>query len=76
MNIYDIIRLKGGIILQLSELIKSFKQEKDEWPESPNVLLDFCQYKYNIGELDVKDYRKLFTQLHNKGAVSSHQQVH
>ncbi|MBB6453009.1 hypothetical protein HNQ94_001457 [Salirhabdus euzebyi] len=59
--------------MRLSDLIKAFEKEKKQWPESPNVLLDFCQYKYNKGELETKDYRNLFAQLHNKGAVSSHQ---
>ncbi|WP_159462049.1 YppF family protein [Salirhabdus sp. Marseille-P4669] len=53
--------------MQLSELIKTFKEETDEWPETPNELLDFCEYKYNIGEIDMVDYYKLASKLHNKG---------
>ncbi|WP_153728936.1 YppF family protein [Salinibacillus xinjiangensis] len=59
--------------MRLRDLITAYQQEKEQWPESPNALLDFCQYKYNRGELEAEDYRKLFSKLHNEGATSAYQ---
>ncbi|QHS21652.1 hypothetical protein GWK91_01205 [Virgibacillus sp. MSP4-1] len=58
--------------MRLKDLIVEYHNEKKEWPESPNSLLDFCQYKYNKGEIPATAYRNLFFQLHKEGATSAH----
>lgn len=58
------ISCEGRNSMQLSDMIKAFKEEKEEWPATPESLLEFCEYKYHVGEIDYADYQFLFSTLH------------
>lgn len=56
-------------------LLIMYEQAREEKPESINNLLDFFQEKYIAEEISIKDYRAIFSQLHEQGATSAHEYV-
>lgn len=61
--------------MHLQELIQVYEREKNEKPDTPDQLLDFCQKQYVYGRLSSQSYRELFQQLHQKGAESPHNET-
>ncbi|TCT22444.1 YppF-like protein [Melghiribacillus thermohalophilus] len=59
--------------MNINELIQDYMNERNQYPESVNHLLDYCQQKYINGELPIHDYRILFKKLLDRGAVSAYQ---
>jgi hypothetical protein len=52
----------------LEDLINQFVLMKKEKPSNVNDLLDFIQRGYVQGELSIMEYRRLFLELHTRGA--------
>ncbi|GGK07158.1 hypothetical protein GCM10007063_32060 [Lentibacillus kapialis] len=59
--------------MSIFELITIFEMERDRPPESMNALLDFYQQKYITGDINIRDYRKIYHYLHRQGAISAHE---
>ncbi|WP_085992760.1 YppF family protein [Oceanobacillus senegalensis] len=59
----------------IHDLVDMFITERNHTPDSVNNLLDYFQYKYIAGEINIKDYRHIFTYLHKKGAVSAFEYI-
>lgn len=55
--------------MSLEELIKSFIVQKNSKPEDVNELLDYVQKNYINDNLCIVQYRNLFRQLHDRGAL-------
>ncbi|MDC3413720.1 YppF family protein [Aquibacillus sp. 3ASR75-11] len=60
-------------MILLNDLILSYEQDRNQHPDSPDALLDYCQQKYIYGEIEVGNYRKIYQYLHSQGATSSHE---
>lgn len=59
----------------VSELIHTYQNERNHTPASMNELLDYFQWKYINGEIDINDYREIYMFLSKQGAFSSHEYV-
>lgn len=59
--------------MQLQQMFTAYERDRKTKPDSLNHLLDFFQKKYIAGEIDVKTYRSIFSQLHAQGATSAHE---
>ncbi|PAV29229.1 hypothetical protein CIL05_12595 [Virgibacillus profundi] len=57
----------------INEITSVFESQHKQSPESVNDLLDYYQKKYIAEEIDIKDYRRIYFQLHKQGAVSAHE---
>ncbi|WP_227937591.1 YppF family protein [Alkalihalobacillus deserti] len=55
--------------MSMEELINCFKLYRKEKPSNVNELLDYVQLNYIHGKLSFPQYRKLFQELHARGAV-------
>ncbi|WP_209124615.1 YppF family protein [Alkalihalobacillus sp. BA299] len=55
--------------MTIEELTNSFMLYKKEKPSNVNELLDYVQLKYIQEKLTFLQYRNLFHELHNRGAV-------
>jgi hypothetical protein len=58
--------------MQLFELIKAYHQEMCEWPKTPDELIDFCEYKFQIGEIEEEDFSRLIIKLHKQNPAIIH----
>ncbi|MCP8615549.1 YppF family protein [Salirhabdus salicampi] len=52
--------------MRLSDLIRLYEQERNEWPASPNELVKFCHEKYEQGAIASNEFQRLYDQLHSK----------
>ncbi|HLR09700.1 MAG TPA: YppF family protein [Bacillota bacterium] len=59
--------------MHVEELAVIYEQERKHKPDSFNQLLDFYQKKYVCGEIDGKDYRRIYFYLYKQGAVSAYE---
>lgn len=59
--------------MQLGPLFTAYEKDRKAKPDSLNHLLDFYQEKYIAGEIDIRTYRAIFSQLHEQGATSAHE---
>ena len=55
-------------MLLLEDLINQFVLLKKDKPSNVNELLDFIQRGYIQGEFSIVEYRRLFHELHTRGA--------
>ncbi|MGO4886887.1 YppF family protein [Anaerobacillus sp. MEB173] len=55
--------------MSLEELIQNFISHKKSKPEDVNELLDYVQRNYISNNLCIVQYRELFRELHERGAL-------
>ena len=59
-----------------NELVTEYEAVRKETPKTLNDILDYFQWKYITGEIDIKTYRDVYNFLHQKGATSAHDFVY
>lgn len=65
---FFIQQLLGGEDMVMKELIYQFILLKKRQPAHANELLDFIQTNYLIGDLTIKEYKRLFYELDQRQA--------
>ncbi|GGA73836.1 YppF family protein [Ornithinibacillus halotolerans] len=60
----------------IHDLVAEYEAVRKATPKTLNDILDYFQWKYIAGEMDIKDYRDIYNFLHQQGATSAHEYVY
>ncbi|RKQ32604.1 YppF family protein [Oceanobacillus halophilus] len=55
----------------IHDLVDKYMTERNYTPETVNDLLDYYQFLYVSGQIDIKRYHRIFACLHKQGATSA-----